>query len=227
VFTIAIDGPSGSGKSTAARRVARRLGWHYLDTGAMYRAVAVGCLDQGVAHDDAAGIAAFCAAMDLVMDTDPDHFLVHLAGRDITQAIRAPQVSAWVSAVATNPACRANLVARQQSILATGHFVAEGRDLTTVVAPQAPLRVLLTADPEARLARRGAELGSAVDQAGLRDQVLRRDRDDSRLVNFTVAADGVVTIDSTWLTPDQVVDQILALARQAGLPVPPAQRVAR
>lgn len=221
MFTIAIDGPSGSGKSTAAKLTARTLGCGYLDTGAMYRAVAVGCMKTGVDHNDVAAIAAYCRDMALDISTDPDDQYVRLAGLgDVTQAIRDPEVSAWVSAVSTNPDCRTDLVARQQAILATGSFVAEGRDITTVVAPQAAVRVLLTADPAARMARRGAELGGRVDAAGLRDQVLRRDQDDSTLVNFTVAADGVATIDSTFLTPDQVVAQILLLAARAGISVP-------
>ncbi|MDR0284049.1 MAG: (d)CMP kinase [Propionibacteriaceae bacterium] len=217
MYTIAIDGPSGSGKSTAAKLAARRLGCQYLDTGAMYRAVAVGCLGAGVDHEDAAGIAAVCRDMELDISTNPDDQYVRLAGDDITAYIRTPEVAAWVSAVATNPACRTELVRRQQAILASDSFVAEGRDITTVVAPDAAVRVLLTADPGARLARRGAELGGQVDAAGLRDQVLRRDQDDSTLVNFTTAADGVVTIDSTHLTPEQVVAQILLLAEAAGI----------
>ena len=219
MFTIAIDGPSGSGKSTAAKLTARRLGARYLDTGAMYRAVAVGCLSEGIDHEDSPAIAAYCKSMDLNISTDPDDHSVRLGERDITADIRDPQVSAWGSAVSTNPECRVDLVKRQQDIINSDNFVAEGRDITTVVVPDAEVRILLTADPEARMARRGAELGGAVDAAGLRDQVLRRDRDDSTLVNCTVAADGVATIDSTHLTPDEVVDQILLLARRAGIDV--------
>jgi len=215
MFTIAIDGPSGAGKSTAAKMTARILGCGYLDTGAMYRAVAVGCMKTGI--EDSAGVAEFCRTMDLDISTDPDNQYVRLSGEDITQAIRAPEVSAWVSAVSTNPDCRTDLVKRQQDIINSGDFVAEGRDITTVVVPDAEVRLLLTADPEARMARRGAELGGKIDEVALRDQVLRRDRDDSTLVNFTVAADGVVTIDSTFLTPDEVVSQILLLAQRAGI----------
>ena len=217
MYTIAIDGPSGSGKTTTAKMLARRLGWGYLDTGAMYRAVAVGCMENGI--EDGEGIAEFCRTMDLDISTDPDHPRVLLSGQDISAAIRAPETSAWVSKVSTNPECRQELVERQQAIIASVDLVAEGRDITTVVAADAQVRVLLTADPEARMYRRGAELGGRVDEAGLRDQVLRRDRDDSTLVNFTVAADGVVTIDSTFLSPEEVVAQILSLAEQAGIPV--------
>jgi cytidylate kinase len=217
MFTIAIDGPSGSGKSTAAKMTARVLDCAYLDTGAMYRAVAVGCMELGIENPEE--VAEYCRSMDLEISTDPDNHYVHLDGRDITDAIRAPEVSAWVSKVATNPECRDELVTRQQQILELGSFVAEGRDITTIVAPHAQVRVLLTADPEARMARRGAELQGRVDESGLRDQILRRDKDDSTLVNFTVAADGVATIDSTHLTPDEVVSQILLLVRRAGITV--------
>jgi cytidylate kinase len=216
MFTIAIDGPSGSGKSTAARGVARRLDFHYLDTGAMYRAVAVGCLEAGLARDDAAAIAAYCQAADLVITTDPDAQRVTLGGADVTAAIRAPAVSAWVSAVAVNPACRADLVARQQAVLATADFVVEGRDTTTVVAPDAEVRLLLVADAQARLARRGAELGARVGAADLADQVLRRDRDDATLVEFERPAPGVHVLDSTHLAPEAVIDQIVAWAVAAG-----------
>jgi cytidylate kinase len=217
--TVAIDGPSGSGKSTAAKAVAERLGYHYLDTGAMYRAVAVGCLRSGVDRTDAAAVTDYCRRMDLAMSTDPSDSWVRLDGRDITADIRLPEVSAWVSVVATNPDCRAELVRRQQALLATANFVAEGRDITTVVAPQAPVRILLQADPAVRLARRGAELGNRVTAAELSDQVLRRDRDDSTLVNFVEAAPGVTVIDSTNLTPSEVVDRIVTLVEAAGFSV--------
>ncbi|MDR0488212.1 MAG: (d)CMP kinase [Propionibacteriaceae bacterium] len=217
MYTIAIDGPSGSGKTTTAKALARKLGWGYLDTGAMYRAVAVGCMEAGIY--DPEGIAEYCRTMEVEISTDPDHPAIIVAGHDISEAIRAPETSAWVSKVSTNPECRINLVQRQKDIIASSNMVAEGRDITTVVAADAEVRILLTADAEARMSRRGAELGGKVDEAGLRDQVLRRDRDDSTLVNFTVAADGVVTINSTLMTLDEVVDQILSLAEHAGIPV--------
>jgi cytidylate kinase len=214
---IAIDGPSGSGKSTTAREVARRLGYGYLDTGAMYRGVAVACLRVGIDHEDAAGIAEMTRAVDLDISTSPDETRLLVDGVDATDAIREPAVSAWVSAVSTNAASRATLVQRQQSLVAPGRFVVEGRDITTVVCPDAAVRVLLVADPVRRMARRGAELAGAVDEAALRDQVLRRDRDDSTLVNFTDAAPGVAVIDSTELSIDEVVGAILSLAAEKGL----------
>ncbi len=214
---VAIDGPSGSGKSTTAREVARRLGYGYLDTGAMYRGVAVACLRAGVARDDAVRIAEICRAVDLGVSTDPTDQTFRVDGVDATAAIREPQVSAWVSAVATNAECRAELVRRQRALITDGPCVAEGRDITTVVAPDAAVRVLLVADPERRMARRNAELGNALDVDALRDQTLRRDRDDSALVNFTDAAEGVTVIDSTDMTIEEVVGRILDLARGAGL----------
>jgi CMP/dCMP kinase len=214
---VAIDGPSGSGKSTTARQAARRLGFGYLDTGAMYRGVAVACLRDLVDHDDAAAIAARTRTVSLDISTDPDDQRLLVDGVDATTAIREPYVSAWVSAVSTNADSRAELVRRQRELVAGGRFVVEGRDITTVVCPEAAVRVLLVADPVRRMARRAAELGDAVDAAALRDQVLRRDKDDSTLVNFTDAAPGVVVIDSTDLSIEEVVGRIVDLAREAGL----------
>ncbi|MDR1387508.1 MAG: (d)CMP kinase [Propionibacteriaceae bacterium] len=216
-FLIAIDGPAGSGKSTVAKAVASRLGFGYLDTGAMYRAVAWAGLSQGLARTDADGVLALTESIALELSADPNDPWVRWDGRDVTEPIRRPEVSAWVSTVATNPGCRSELVDRQRAIVAGRDFVLEGRDTTTVVAPQAQVRVLLVADPEVRLRRRGAELGPAVDRSGLVDQVLRRDREDSALVEFERPASGVTVIDSTELTVAQVVDRIVGLADQAGL----------
>lgn len=217
---VAMDGPSGSGKSTTARLVAERLGYQYLDTGAMYRGVAVACLQAGVDRDDAAAIARICRRVRLDLTTDPGPQRLLVDDVDVTARIRTPEVSAWVSTVATNADCRADLVRRQQQIITGGRFVIEGRDTTTVVAPDAAVRVLLVADPQRRMARRNAELGGVLDEAALRDQTLRRDQDDSTLVNFTEAAPGVHLIDSTELSLEQVVEQVLGLARAAGLATP-------
>jgi cytidylate kinase len=214
---VAIDGPSGSGKSTAAREVARRLGYGYLDTGAMYRGVAVACLRDGVDHEDVESVAEVTRTVELDISTDPDEQRLLVDGVDATATIREPSVSAWVSAVSTNAASRAELVRRQRAIVASGGFVVEGRDITTVVCPDAAVRVLLVADPVRRMARRGAELAGQLDEAALADQVLRRDRDDSTLVNFTDAAPGVAVIDSTELTVEEVVDAILELASSQGI----------
>ena len=158
---VAIDGPSGSGKSTTAREVARRLGYGYLDTGAMYRGVAVACLRDGVDHEDAERIAEVTRTVELDISTAPDEQRLLVDGVDATETIREPSVSAWVSAVSTNAASRAELVRRQRAIVADGGFVVEGRDITTVVCPDAAVRVLLVADPVRRMARRGAELAGS------------------------------------------------------------------
>ena len=216
-LVIAIDGPSGSGKSSTARGVAKALGLAYLDTGAMYRAATCAYLDAGVDPSDVDGVIRATTGAAIRVRTDPDRQEVVVNGVDVTTRIREPEISAKVSAVSTVAECRANLVARQRAIIdaAPAGIVAEGRDITTVVAPDADVRLLLTADPQARMARRKAELGDKVDAAALADQVLRRDSDDSLLVNFTTAADGVTHLDGTFLTLQQVIDAVLGLISDA------------
>lgn len=213
-LVIAIDGASGSGKSSTARGVATRLGLAYLDTGAMYRAVTVAYLDAGVDAADPDAISDAVAAADIVISTDPTDQWIKVNGRDVTDEIRSQRISSNVSTVAVIPACRENLVARQRAIIeaAPNGIVAEGRDITTVVAPDADVRLLLSADPEIRMARRKLDHGGAIDDAALRDQILRRDADDSTLVNFTTAADGVVSLDGSLLSLDQVIDAVVELA---------------
>ncbi len=216
-ITVAIDGPSGSGKSSVSKEAARRLGAAYLDTGAMYRAVTWHALDAGTDLADAAAVAAAVKAADLFISTDPDVEMVTIHGTDVTETIREPFVSAAVSAVATNLEARAELVARQRAIIAAHpRIVAEGRDITTVVAPDAEARILLTASEEARLRRRGLQLGGTQSAAQLEAQVLARDAKDSTVVNFQVAADGVVTVDSSELDFEQTVATVLeAIKAQA------------
>lgn len=216
-LVIAIDGPSGSGKSTTARQVARRLGLSYLDTGAMYRAVTVALLDAGVSPDDHAAVIAATTGADIEVSLDPDQRWVRVNGRDVTAEIRAPRTAQFVSAVATIPECRADLVVRQRALMDADPrgCVAEGRDITTVVYPDADLRVLLTASPEARLRRRAGDLGDQVTAEQLRDQVLRRDADDSKLVEFQTAAEGVRLLDTSDMTLAEVVDAITTLAEEA------------
>ena len=214
---IAIDGPSGSGKSTTAREVARSLGLPYLDTGAMYRAVAVAFLDAGVRPDDTAAVIAATSGAAIELSLDPDESWVRVNGRDVTEQIREPRTAQNVSAVSTIPECRADLVRRQRALMDADPrgCVAEGRDITTVVYPDADLRLLLTASPEVRLARRGGEMRGRLNTDQLRDQVLRRDADDSKLVDFMTAAEGVRTLDTSEMTFDQVVDTIVALAKES------------
>jgi cytidylate kinase len=224
---VAVDGPSGSGKSSVSREVARRLGLAYLDTGAMYRAVCWWSLEHGIDLADTDAVAAAARDLPLVMGTDPQHPGVHVGGTDIGTAIRESRISTVVSAVATNLGVRAELRRRQRDLIeaaatppGTG-VVAEGRDITTVVAPDADVRVLLTAHEGARLARRARELHGRDDAhavAVTRDEVLRRDADDSTVSTFHTAADGVVTVDSSALTFAETVATVLGLvASHTGL----------
>ena len=189
-MVIAIDGPAGAGKSTVARAVAERLGFTYLDSGAMYRAVALALLkDPG----DAAA-----RAREVEIDFG-------------NPALRAPEVSARASQVAADPRVREALVERQRELMRSGDWVAEGRDIGTVVAPDAALKVFLTADPHERARRRAAELGTDVETV-LRDQALRDEQDRSREHSPLVAAPDSVEVDTTGLSIDQVVARIAALA---------------
>jgi cytidylate kinase len=212
-LVIAIDGPSGSGKSSTARGVAQRLGLDFLDTGAMYRAATWLVLREGVDRTNAVAVARLVADAELSVNLDPLNFTIAINETDVTTAIRDPEVSAAVSSIATNLEVRADLVGRQKRYIhqSRAGIVAEGRDITTVVAPDAPVRVLLVADPAARIARRHAELGEEVDAAAVTDQVIRRDRDDSTVAQFESAAPGVKVVDSTDLSLDEVIDAICAL----------------
>ena len=215
-LVVAVDGPSGSGKSSVSREVARRLGLAYLDTGAMYRALTWWCLDLGVDLRDLAATAAAGDRLPLVITTDPFDVRVEVAGSDVSELIRSTRVSEQVSLVATNLAVREQMRVRQRALIAAHPVgtVAEGRDITTVVAPDAAVRVLLTATEQTRLERRARELHGHADEhaiAATHDQVVRRDRDDSTVSQFVSAADGVVTVDSSALGFEQVVEVLLTL----------------
>ncbi len=217
---IAVDGPSGSGKSSTARGVATRLGLRYLDTGAMYRAVTWSALEHGLDLDDTAAVAERARELRLEVSTDPAGQYAIADGEDVTAAIREPGISETVSKIATNLDVRKELIRRQRAIIVdaqpTGGIVVEGRDIATVVAPDAELKVHLTADQDARMARRGAELAAgAVTAEQLRDQIVRRDADDATVSQFLVASDGAVTIDSTHLSLEEVIDVISRLAKEA------------
>jgi cytidylate kinase len=212
-LVIAIDGPSGSGKSSTARGVADRLGLAFLDTGAMYRAITWLALEEGVDLEDRAAVARLLDHASIEVDLDPRRPAIAINGVDVSDAIRAPEVSKAVSAIATNLDVRTYLVARQKKLIAEAAegIVAEGRDITTVVAPEAHVRVLLVADPAARVARRHAELAEhQVDVDAVHDQVIRRDRDDSMVAEFESAAPGVHVVDSTSLSLEEVIETICA-----------------
>ncbi|HEV2087503.1 MAG TPA: (d)CMP kinase [Cryptosporangiaceae bacterium] len=211
---VAVDGPSGSGKSTVCRRVARALGLRYLDTGSMYRAVTWAALDRGVDLTDTAAVAALARAVRLDLRTDPDAPGISVDDVDVTAQIRETRISEAVSEVATNVEVRAELVRQQRAAVAEGAVVAEGRDITTVVAPDADVRILLTASEAARLARRAREMHGSDDDAALaatHAQIVTRDARDATVVDFHTAADGVIEIDTSTLTPEAVVDAVLHL----------------
>lgn len=211
---IAIDGPSGSGKSTVARAVAGRLGLGYLDTGAMYRALTWWVRSRGIDVGDADAVAAAARELPLTIGTDPASPSFAVDGVDVSEAIRTTEISESVSAVATNLAVREEMVRRQRAIVSEGGWVAEGRDITTVVAPGADVRVLLLAREDARLARRALDVHGVADEsavAATRDQIVRRDAQDSTVAAFTEAADGVSVIDSSDMTVDETVEAVLAL----------------
>ena len=228
-IVVAIDGPSGSGKSTVSRRVAAGLGLAYLDTGAMYRAAAWWCERRGVDLGDAAAVAGAVRAMPLDMGLDPRSPGVVCDGVDIAAAIREPHIAAVVSTVATNLEVRAELARLQREIIRAeagddadfsggAGIVAEGRDITTVIAPDADVRLLLTASEAARLARRAADLeaaGKSVDAAALRDQVVRRDRDDATVSQFLTAPEGVTLVDTSDMGLEETVERVTALVRAA------------
>jgi cytidylate kinase len=214
---VAIDGPSGSGKSSTSRGVALRLGYAYLDTGAMYRAATWLMLDGDLEASDDDLVAKAIAEADFGIGTDPRHPVFSVNGVDVTTAIREPRISAAVSTVATNLEVRKLLISWQRQLIdrteAPG-IVVEGRDITTVVAPDATVRVLLVADPAARVARRKSELGEHVPDDDVHDQVIRRDQDDSTVAQFHAAAPGVTVVDSTFLSLEQVIDRICDLVEE-------------
>jgi cytidylate kinase len=207
---IAIDGPAGAGKSTVARALARELGYRYLDSGAMYRCVGLLSLE----HPDrspAELAGAERIEMELANGGEPR---VICAGRDVTAAIREPEVSEAASRVAADPDVRRALVAKQRALLAGGDWVAEGRDVGTVVAPDAEVKVFLTADAHERARRRARELG-ADEQVVLAEQALRDERDITREHGRLRPAPGAAVLDTTGLSVEQVIGRIAALAREA------------
>jgi CMP/dCMP kinase len=212
VTVVAIDGPAGSGKSSVSREAARRLGFAFLDTGAAYRALAWAVLEAGGDPEREADVLAALDSMQLDQATDPADRWVRIDGRDVTAAIREPRVTAAVSGIARVAAVRRRLNAafRARIAAAAPGVVAEGRDITTVVAPDADVRVLLTASPEARAARRSRELPGS-DPGAVARAITERDARDSRVVDFLEAADGVTTLDSTDLDFEGTVAALVAL----------------
>jgi cytidylate kinase len=202
-MVVAIDGPAGAGKSTVARAVARALGFTYLDTGAMYRSVALAAMERGVEPAEAASAVRIELGKGVLLD-----------GRDVSREIREPAVAEAASVAAAQPAVRAAMVTQQRRLLQRGDWVAEGRDIGTVVAPDAGVKVYLTAAPQERARRRAAELG--IDPAAvLAEQTIRDQRDRARSQAPLVAAPDAVVLDTTELAPEEVVSRVVELVRAA------------
>jgi cytidylate kinase len=210
-LVVAIDGPSGSGKSSTSRGVAHALGLRYLDTGAMFRAMTWAMLRDGVDVRDAAAVAARCGVPEIVSGTDPDGPTITVDGHDVGSAIRLQDVTDAVSPVSAVPEVRARLLELQRTVIGAGGIVVEGRDIGSVVWPQAQVKVFLTADAGARAVRRAAEQGGS-DLAATEASLLARDRIDSgRTTAPLTMPDGAHHIDTTPYTLDEVIGQVVAL----------------
>jgi CMP/dCMP kinase len=216
-FVITIDGPSGAGKSTTARAVAARLGILYLDTGALYRAVALRVLDRGVPHEDLEAVLREATEARLELSGAPDEAHVFLDGVDVSREIRTPEVSELSSRLAAQAGVRRRLVEIQRQIAERGPLVAEGRDLGTVVFPNAEVKIFLDADVETRARRRAQELqgrGIAMTSANVREELDRRDtRDRGRPESPLRQPEDAVVIDTTRMDLGQQVEAVLAAIR--------------
>ncbi len=213
VGVLALDGPSGTGKSTVARGIARRLGARYLDTGAMYRAATLAVLRSGVALDDVVAVVDRVESSTITISTDPDQPAVALDGTPVDAEIRSGEVTAAVSAVSAIAAVRAHLVRAQRELIGDGAIVVEGRDIGTVVWPEAQPKVYLTASAEARAERRAGETGRLAELADVAADIERRDRIDStRAVSPLARAEDAVDLDTTDLDVDEVIDRLVELA---------------
>jgi cytidylate kinase len=211
-MVIAIDGPAGAGKSTVARTLAAKLAFTYLDSGAMYRCVALAALRRGADLGDDGTMAELAGSIAISLDGG----IVKLDGEDVSAEIRGPEVSEASSRVSVHPGVREAMVARQRELIAAGRYVAEGRDIGTVVSPDSPLKVFLTASAAERARRRAEQTGE--DAAKVLDAQLARDRrDETREHSALRAAPDAVKIDTTDLSQDEVVARIASLARDRGL----------
>ncbi|MDD2858801.1 MAG: (d)CMP kinase [Candidatus Nanopelagicales bacterium] len=223
---IAVDGPAGAGKSSVCRGTARLLGWHYLDTGAMYRAMTWAVLHAGIDPADAAAVAAFAPTPVIASGTDPDAPTIVVDGTDVSAAIREPDVTTAVSAVSAVPKVRELLVARQReaarAALQSGTgIVVEGRDITTVVLPNAQVKIFLTADPQIRAQRRAKEEAGSAPVAGdavraTQEALQRRDQlDSTRAASPLTQSKDAAELDTSHLTLDEVIEEVIARARAA------------
>jgi CMP/dCMP kinase len=211
-MVIAIDGPAGAGKSSVARGVAAALGFTYLDSGAMYRCAALAALERRVDPDDAMALGELAGSLAIGLDGER----VELDGRDVSAAIREPEVTEAASRVSVHAAVREAMVAEQRRLIAGGCYVAEGRDIGTVVSPEAPLKVFLTASPEERARRRAAQTGEH-EATVLAAQRERDARDETREHSALRAAEDAVELDTTGFELDEVIARVVTLARDRGL----------
>jgi cytidylate kinase len=214
VIVIAIDGPAGAGKSTVARAVAHRLGFEFLDTGAMYRAIALAALERGIDLDDSDALTALVDEVAIDLQGD----VVTLNGRDVSQVIRGPDVTAAVSKVAAVEGVRTAMAALQRARAEAGSVVIEGRDIGSAVVPAADIKIFLTASVEERARRRARQLGLATDETSVRElarTIQNRDRADAeRKASPMVMANDAVEVDSTGKDIDEIVDEIARAARR-------------
>ncbi|CAO1651105.1 (d)CMP kinase [Salinibacterium sp. NSLL150] len=214
---VAVDGPAGSGKSSVSKATARELGFDYLDTGAAYRGFALHCLERGVDTLGPGDVIETLPRFEYSIGIDPDNYFVKVDSEIVTDDIREPRITGVVSNIARVPEVRQYMVDLFRSIIAGSEkpgIVVEGRDITTVVAPDAQARILLTASEEARMGRRAAEL-SGESSTTTAQQLSYRDAQDSKVVDFMNAADGVITIDSTNLDFDQTVTAVASFVRSS------------
>lgn len=211
-MVIAIDGPAGAGKSTVARGVAEALDFTYLDSGAMYRCVALAALDRGLGLDDGTALGKLALGLEIELDGNG----VRLDGRDVSGEIRTPEIAAAASRVSVHPQVREAMVERQRRLIDAGRYVAEGRDIGTVVSPEAPLKVFLTASEQERARRRAEESGESFEDV-LKAIRARDERDSEREHGALRAAEDSVELDTTGFSVAEVVDRVVALARERSL----------
>jgi CMP/dCMP kinase len=221
-LVVAIDGPSGSGKSTVARAVAAAVGLRYLDTGAMYRAVTWLALRNGISPSEPERLTALADTAPLDIRTEPAAPAIHADGVDVTQAVRSAEVTAAVSGISAVPGVRAAMVRRQRELIGAGGIVVEGRDIGTAVAPDAPVKIFLTAAPAVRAQRRSLQDGSGSDDHALAttraDLAKRDDADSSRSASPLAQSPDATVLDSSELGVDQLVGQVMALIDAAERP---------
>ncbi len=211
-MVIAIDGPAGAGKSTVAKALAERLGFTYLDSGAMYRCVGLRVLEAGVDPDDPSVVTPLAETLEMRLEPG----LVEVDGTDVTEAIRTTAVTIAASRTSVHPGVREAMVARQRELVADGGWVAEGRDIGTVVCPDAPLKVFLTADEQERARRRSAESGERYEDV-LLDQRERDNRDQGRDHGALRPAEDAVELDTTGLVVEEIVDRLAQMVRERNL----------